>query len=123
MSAMPQNLDGIPDDLREEARLEDSLEHLKELHLKLRALRTTVPRMVDPLRTTHSSPDAFFSAFKDSVAGARSEIADVRTALTSEDSKKLFDEANTSRQAKPKGIRPWRAGDDPTWTTPTKRKT
>ncbi|OIW34102.1 hypothetical protein CONLIGDRAFT_569981 [Coniochaeta ligniaria NRRL 30616] len=123
MATVQQHSDGNPDDLREEARLEDSLEHLKELHLKLRALRTTIPRMVDPLRATHPSPTTFFSSFKKSVADAHKEIADIRAALTSEESKKLLDEANASRLAKPKGIRPWRATDDPNWTTPRKRKT
>lgn len=54
---------------------------------------------------------------------AHKEISDVRTALTSEESTKLFDEVNASQQANPKGIRPWRATDDPNWTTPRKRKT
>lgn len=35
MSTVQQNPDDNPDDLRTEARLEDSLDHLKELHLKV----------------------------------------------------------------------------------------
>lgn len=61
--------------------------------------------------------------FKNSVAGARKEITDFKSVLTSEESKKLFDDANVSRQAKPKGLRPWRASDDPNWTTIRKRRT
>jgi hypothetical protein len=64
------------------------------------------------------------SAFKISLAGARKEVSELKVAVTSAESKKLVDDADVSRQANPKGIRPWRATEDPNWTTPrTKKKT
>jgi len=56
------------------------------------------------------------------VASARKEVSEFETAVTSAESKKLFDDADASREAKPKGIRPWRATDDPNWTTLRKKK-
>jgi hypothetical protein len=41
--------------------------------------------------------------------------------MTKEETKKLFDEANASEKAKSKGIRSWRATDDPNWTTPVNK--
>lgn len=43
------------DDLREEERLEDALEHLKVLHLQLRALRQTIPKLIEPLAKPQQS--------------------------------------------------------------------
>lgn len=44
-----EGLSANADDLREEERLEDALEHLKVLHLQLRGLRQTIPKMIEPL--------------------------------------------------------------------------
>jgi hypothetical protein len=53
---------------------------------------------------------------------ANRELADFRTEMTSELTKKILEEAGASREAKPLGIRPWRATEHPDWTTPRKKQ-
>ena len=67
--------------------------------------------------TEHASAEAYFSAFNQSVANTRKEIQDFKEALTSEESRKVFNHAAASKRAKPHGIKPWRYSDDPEWTT------
>lgn len=133
------------DDLREEERLEDALEHLKVLHLQLRALRQTIPKLIEPLArpqqstsrmfpavyivvTLHELPltyfeaDALFSSYREAIVTANKDLADFRTAMTSERTRKILEEARASRQARPLGIRPWRATEHPDWTTPRKKQ-
>ncbi|KAK1769067.1 hypothetical protein QBC33DRAFT_513311 [Phialemonium atrogriseum] len=105
------------EDIQEEERLEAALEHLKSLHLKLRALRTAIPRAIEPLSAKHSSSEELFASFVKSVTETSKELADFKEAMMSEESRKVFEQANQSRKANPKGIRPWRAVEDPDWTT------
>ncbi|KAB5557884.1 hypothetical protein GE09DRAFT_92087 [Coniochaeta sp. 2T2.1] len=110
---------GNPDDRREEASLEEKLEHLRELYLKVRTLRATIPKTIAPLPAKqYSSPDALFSSFRRAVGDGSKEISEAKAALTSGESKKMLEEADGSRKTDPKGIRPWRATDYPNWTTP-----
>ena len=53
---------------------------------------------------------------------ANQEIEGVKAGLTSEETTTILGEARASRQAKPKGITPWRATDHPDWTTPGVKK-
>ncbi|TDZ29038.1 60S ribosomal protein L34-B [Colletotrichum sidae] len=54
----------------DEKRLEDALDQLKLLHIKLRGLRTTIPRMMEPLSVKQPSPqDTTSKSVK--MAGAR----------------------------------------------------
>lgn len=71
----------------------------------------------NPARLTNSVADALFSSFAKSVGETSSELNDFKAAMTSEESKKVFEKANESRQVNPKGIRTWRATEDPEWTT------
>ncbi|KAI1851381.1 hypothetical protein JX265_000385 [Neoarthrinium moseri] len=105
---------GAPEPWTEE-QLEEALEKLKLLHIKSRELRTTVPRMLEPLGTKHASRQDALTSFQTSIASAATELRDFRTLYTSDESKKVFDQAKKSRQAEPKGIKPWRARDHPGW--------
>ncbi|KAM7200230.1 hypothetical protein V8F33_003948 [Rhypophila sp. PSN 637] len=105
------------DIIDDEERLEDAMEHLKELHLQLRQLRSAIPRMLSPLYSKHPSPEAYFSAFNQSVADTRKEVQDFKEALTGEETNKILRHVAASRRAKPAGIKPWRYSDDPEWTT------
>lgn len=67
--------------------------------------------------TEHLSAEAYFSAFNQSVVNTRKDIQDFKEALTSDESKKVFNHAAASKRAKPHGIKPWRYSDDPEWTT------
>jgi hypothetical protein len=50
-----------------------------------------------------------------SVASASTEIKDFRTLYKSEETTKIFEQAQKSRQAQPKDINVWRARDHPDW--------
>jgi hypothetical protein len=54
-------------------------------------------------------------SFRTAVGSASTELKDFKTLYTSEESKKVLDQAKKSREAQPKEIRPWRARDDPNW--------
>ncbi|KAK3374893.1 hypothetical protein B0H63DRAFT_259586 [Podospora didyma] len=109
--------------LQEEKRLEAELAQLNELHLQLRLLRSALPRMLEPLASKQPSPQVAYNAFRKSIDSTNLEIANFRAAITSEEIKKIFQRAADSRQANPKGIKPWRATEDPEWTANKRRKT
>ncbi|ETS86029.1 hypothetical protein PFICI_04054 [Pestalotiopsis fici W106-1] len=108
------NSQGTPEEWTEE-QLEDALEKLKILHVKCRELRTTIPRMLEPLALKHTTPQDALNTLQKSVAGASTEIEDFRSLYKSEDTKKVFDQAQKSRQVQPKDIKAWRARDHPDW--------
>ncbi|KAK2605246.1 hypothetical protein N8I77_008097 [Diaporthe amygdali] len=45
------------------------------------------------------------------------EIREYKQAATNEETVKVLEHANQSRKENPKGIKPWRARDDPNWLT------
>ncbi|KAH7041556.1 uncharacterized protein B0I36DRAFT_313019 [Microdochium trichocladiopsis] len=110
-----QDVQMTSDDIsQEELQLEQALRHLKLLHIKSRGLRTTIPRMLDTI-TTGRTPEEVFSTFKTAVTDAQTEIRDFAELYNSEESRKVLEQAQKSREAEPKGIKPWRHKDDPNW--------
>lgn len=98
----------------DEAEIEKALKRLGELHHQMRNLRSTIPRAIEPL-SVHSSPDKAFEALQKSTASACSEIREYKQAATNEEATKVFERARQSRKDNPKGIKSWRARDDPDW--------
>lgn len=49
---------------------------------------------------------------------AHKDVSEFRQQITSEESKKVLQYAEQSRSRDPKGIKPWRASDDPEWAVP-----
>jgi hypothetical protein len=74
------------------------------------------------LPLTHFEADALFSSYREAIVTANKDLADFRTEMTSERTRKILEEARASRQARPLGIRPWRATEHPDWTTPRKKQ-
>lgn len=107
---------------QEEERLEDALDYLNELHVQLQRLRSAIPRMFHPMAVKSSTPQNTFAAFSDAVQDTGKEIRQFKDAMLSSESEKVFNMANESRRANPMGIKPWRARDDPEWTTRKRRK-
>ncbi len=56
-----------------------------------------------------------FASFTGAVQESKTQLAEFREAIKSEKSQKVFRHAAESRRANPKGIKPWRAKDDPDW--------
>ncbi|KAK3505317.1 hypothetical protein B0T13DRAFT_485948 [Neurospora crassa] len=131
---------------QEEERLEDALDYLNELHVQasqrhtgyrplhgfysnspslgqqLQRLRSAIPRMFHPMAVKSSTPQNTFAAFSDAVQDTGKEIRQFKDTMLSSESEKVFNMANESRRANPMGIKPWRARDDPEWTTRKRRK-
>ncbi|KAK8090324.1 hypothetical protein PG997_005285 [Apiospora hydei] len=84
-----------------EEQLEEGLKQLKLLHIKCRELRTSLPRMLEPI-STHN-------------ANTSRELTDFRKLYQSNESKEVLEHANKSRAADPKNIKPWRPKDHPDW--------
>ncbi|KAK7949635.1 hypothetical protein PG988_016274 [Apiospora saccharicola] len=98
-----------------EEQLEEGLKQLKLLHIKCRELRTSMPRMLDPLSTHHASNEELAVSFTKAVGTASRELSDFRTLYHSNESKQVLEHADKSRAADPKNIRPWRPKDHPDW--------
>ncbi|KAL1856984.1 hypothetical protein Daus18300_010544 [Diaporthe australafricana] len=108
-----------------EAEIEQALKRLGDLHHQassrrerpMRSLRSTIPRAIEPLSIPSLSPDATLSTLRESTKTAYSEIREYKQAATNEETVKVFEHAKQSRKENPKGIKPWRAKDDPNWLT------
>ncbi|CAJ2506726.1 Uu.00g079120.m01.CDS01 [Anthostomella pinea] len=101
------------DRMADEEQLEQALKHLDLLYIKCRELRTTIPRMFESVPdTTENLVDVYSQAIM-SMKSASTEIKDFGALYTNEQSKKVLEQAKKSRDANPKGIRPWRARDHP----------
>ncbi|KAK7736858.1 hypothetical protein SLS63_003207 [Diaporthe eres] len=61
--------------------------------------------------------EATFSALQETTKSAYSEIKEYKQTATNEETAKVLEHAKQSRKDNPKGIKPWRARDDPDWLT------
>lgn len=62
-----------------------------------------------------------YEAFIKTMESTKQEMQDFKKAYTSDESRAVFASASQSRKANPAAIFPWRAKNDPNWTT-LKRK-
>jgi hypothetical protein len=56
--------------------------------------------------------------FQAEIVKSNNQLDEFRKLYTSEESRKIFEYARKSRDADPKGIKPWRASDHPDWCFP-----
>ncbi|KAI1465120.1 uncharacterized protein F4812DRAFT_461962 [Daldinia caldariorum] len=101
-------------EMADEEQLELSMKQLNLLHIKCRELRTTIQRMLEAI-PNNSTAEEVYECFVKSVAAASAQIKDFSTLYNSEESRMVLDHAKKSRDANPKGIKPWRAKDHPDW--------
>jgi len=104
-----------PEDIWDEERLENALKALKEMHIQLRSLRTTIPRFIAPLSTKQPSPEALFSSFSASAIMANQEVNRFREMMTDQETKKILERAKESRDKSKTGIESWKVTDHPDW--------
>ncbi|KAL2258638.1 hypothetical protein VTK26DRAFT_7997 [Humicola hyalothermophila] len=123
VSKMANKTQPAKDSAQDEEWLEGALHRLDELHLQLRRLRSALPRMLEPLQAQHTSPQAAFTAYMQSIEGTSKEIAGFREAILAVQAEGVFQKARESQTVNAKGIKQWRARDDPDWANPeTKRR-
>ncbi|KAK4662177.1 uncharacterized protein QC763_0110690 [Podospora pseudopauciseta] len=87
---------------QEEEKLEDALYHLNQLHLQ--------------------ATEAMYAAFMQSVDSTTKELGSFRDALGSPETKAIWNRVNVSQKRDPKGIKQWRAVDDPFWGDPDRKR-
>ncbi|KAK3301626.1 uncharacterized protein B0T15DRAFT_544157 [Chaetomium strumarium] len=110
------------DSVQEEEQLVEMLSRLNQVHLQLRQLRSTLPRMLGPLMDKQPSPQAAFAAYMQSVNSTTKEVTGFREAVRGLQSEGIFARAAASQQGNPKGIKPWRARNDPDWANPDPKR-
>ncbi|KAI5920448.1 hypothetical protein F4810DRAFT_713458 [Camillea tinctor] len=106
------------DDIAKEEELEKALKHLDLLHVELgaqsRRLRTTIPRLMEGVKNGLPR-DVVFKTVTSSIQTTQAELKDFTTLYRGEESRKVLEQAKKSREANPKGIKPWRYSDHPDW--------
>ncbi|KAF9767282.1 hypothetical protein IL306_000147 [Fusarium sp. DS 682] len=93
----------------DEARLEEAMKRLKLLHIKVRQLNDTIPKMIKPLVQKQPSP------FMNSVNEAQADIKEVTDLMRDEKSREIFAQAKKRREEEPTGIKTWEYYDHPDW--------
>ncbi|KAE9374446.1 hypothetical protein N431DRAFT_481655 [Stipitochalara longipes BDJ] len=101
----------------DEEKLEKAMQTLKEMHIQLRGLRTTIPRLIAPLATKQSSPETLYRDFTRSTKTANQEVQQFRQLMNDEESLKVLEQARKSRAENPNGIKPWKVTEHPDWAT------
>ncbi|KAF5648742.1 uncharacterized protein FTJAE_1221 [Fusarium tjaetaba] len=99
----------------DEARLEEAMKRLKLLHIKVRQLNDTIPKMIKPLVQKQPSPDVMFAAFMNSVNEAQANIKEVTDLMRDEKSREIFAQAKKRKEEEPTGIKTWEYYDHPDW--------
>lgn len=67
--------------------------------------------------TVHPA-EILFQTIKAATHSAFAEVGDFKDKMAEDGTKEILEYAEKSRSDNPKGIRPWRASDDPDWFTP-----
>ncbi|KAI9719766.1 MAG: hypothetical protein M1812_003254 [Candelaria pacifica] len=99
----------------DEAEFEAGLARLKEIHIQLRNLRTTILRMIQPFVANHSSPEGLYDDFSKAAVTAATEIKDFRDYFQDRRSRLAFRNSAISRRNNPEGISTWRVTEHPDW--------
>ncbi|KAF8862022.1 hypothetical protein BDZ45DRAFT_671331 [Acephala macrosclerotiorum] len=101
----------------DEERLEKAMKTLKEMHIQLRELRTTIPRLIAPLATKQPSPEALFRDFSKAASMANQDVQAFRKVMVEQEGLQVLEQARKSRAERPKGIKSWKVCDHPDWLT------
>ncbi|QSZ35849.1 hypothetical protein DSL72_006971 [Monilinia vaccinii-corymbosi] len=99
----------------DEAKLEQAMKTLKEMHIQCRNLRSTIPRLLAPLATKQQSPEQLYSSFQQAVTTSNQEVRDFTRLMKGQEGVELFEHAKRSRAENPHGIKPWRVTQHPGW--------
>ncbi|RSL80259.1 hypothetical protein BHE90_010371 [Fusarium euwallaceae] len=105
----------------DEARLEEAMQRLKLLHIKVRLLRDTIPQMIQPLLQKQPSPDAMFAAYMKSITEAQNNVKEFTELMRDDFSQQITTQVQKRQAEEPNGIVPWRHQDHPDWFTLDKK--
>ena len=83
--------------------------------LKLRYLRETIPRLIDPLLTDQSSPEALYADFLQAAVSAFKDVKDFSKLINDVRSQVVLDRAKASRAESSEGIVRWKVTEHKDW--------
>ncbi|KAI9886902.1 MAG: hypothetical protein M1823_001271 [Watsoniomyces obsoletus] len=101
-----------------ESSLTEALRQLDIVHLQLRDLRSTIPKMLSPSKKHHASAEEIYQHYARSIKQAMSDVKSFTACMQSENTQLIFDQVDKSRKEKPRGIRPWIPSEHPDWAFP-----
>ncbi|RKF63421.1 hypothetical protein OnM2_025017 [Erysiphe neolycopersici] len=104
-----------PLEIWNEEQLEMAMKTLKEMHIQLRNLRTSIPRLLAPLTAQHQTPQIILEEFTKSIKTANEEIQVFERLMVAEESCRIFNQARKSRAENPEAIKPWSVTESPDW--------
>ncbi|KAI9793058.1 MAG: hypothetical protein M1816_000956 [Peltula sp. TS41687] len=99
------------------SRLEQAIAHLSQAHAQLRSLRTTPPKMLQPLTKPSGGPTDIFHNFSQGVKDAMNQINEFSTLMRSEITTEVLDRAEASRLKKNENLKPWLVTEDEDWSS------
>lgn len=99
----------------DEGRITSSLDQLQNMHIQLRQLRETMPRLVEPLLAHHASPEDLYSNYSTCTLETAKAIKSLTKFMQEPNSQETLKKAKSSRAAQPEGIRPWMVTEHPDW--------
>ncbi|KAB8299821.1 hypothetical protein EYC80_000070 [Monilinia laxa] len=99
----------------DEAKLEQAMKTLKEMHIQCRNLRSTIPRLLAPMATKQQSPEQLYSSFQQAATTSNKEVREFTQLMKDKEGVELFEHAKKSRAENPHGIKPWRVTQHPDW--------
>lgn len=85
----------------DEAQCKGALAHLEKLQEQLDELRLTIPRIIQPLRTAHTTPAAFYADFRQAAVGANKNISKFKVVWQSQETQSIFEHAKESQKTDP----------------------
>ncbi|KAL8994093.1 MAG: hypothetical protein Q9169_005849 [Polycauliona sp. 2 TL-2023] len=100
---------------KDEARLESSMAQLHEMHVRLRNLRDTVTRLVDPMLVERKSPEEFYHDFIRNVTKTQTDVRVFTDFVRNDKSRDVFERAAESRALNSENITGWRVTEHEDW--------
>ncbi|KAK4694152.1 hypothetical protein P7C71_g3381, partial [Lecanoromycetidae sp. Uapishka_2] len=111
----PSDLTAAADSEKDETRILASLARLQEMHVALRHLRETIPRVVESVLLQPSQPELLHSHFKKAATGAAKDIRDFTLLMAQSGNKEVLEKAKESRARDPEGIMAWLVSEHKDW--------
>ncbi|KAI9874003.1 MAG: hypothetical protein M1830_010302 [Pleopsidium flavum] len=99
----------------DEASLNAALAHLQEMHIRLRDLRGTIPRIIKPMLDSHSSPEGLYTEFSHSAMAAAKDVRAFADLMEDGESKVVLEKAKKRRSESEDRITAWRVTEHEGW--------
>lgn len=99
----------------DEASIVSSLARLQEMHISLRSLRETIPKVMDSVLVDPPSPDQLHSNFSEAANGAAQAMKDFALLVEDSRTKEVMEKAKESRAKNGEEIIGWKVTEHEDW--------